>query len=159
FGADPLTEAPPPRTLSDLVTGKPAAQPEPPPSLPAFNSEDVPSLLGLPKMQPTLGNETVRAATSLLTGGGEARLLRAGLERVVALPGGLARLIRAFDLPKPWPSTGLIAGRGAGTAVAENSPDMPAPLKITIPVASALAGGLPGHVVGSGTANLLSTAG
>src|SRR5262245_20658433 len=50
FGADPLTEAPPPRTLSDLVTGKPAAEPALPPAVPGFSSEDVAPLIGLPKM-------------------------------------------------------------------------------------------------------------
>ena len=56
FGAAPDEAAPP--TLSQLVGDQPRALDTP---LPSFDPESVPSLLGLPKPEHTLGNESVRA--------------------------------------------------------------------------------------------------
>ena len=146
FGAAPDEAAPP--TLSQLVGDQPRALDTP---LPSFDPESVPSLLGLPKPEHTLGNESVRALAGLLGPGWAARL--AG--KVV----GPSRILKAFEPPRPTTTLGLAGGQAVGQQIVNDNPDLPGYLKVALPVGLSLLGGGVGHVVDAATPALVTKAG
>lgn len=152
FGAEPLVQ-------------QPGAAAPPDVSLPAFDPKRVApslSLLGLPElpeMKPNLANETVRAATGLLSGGTEARIARSLLG---AAPAAVTRVLKAFEVPKPGTALGQIAGQAVGTTVVEDPEarkSIPAPLQIVIPPAAAILGAAAGHVAGATIPAVFNAAG